>query len=792
MNSRTLRVLEYEKIRDMLLEKVESSLGRALAEKLEPSIHMETVMEWQKETSEAAGILIQRGNVSLGGVHDLSYHVRRAEIGSYLYPGQLLEVSDTLRAARKLKTMFKESKEGEGKYPIMEGYIGQISTMKVIEDRINECIISDEEISDHASPELRNIRRQMESKHAAIRNKLNSITSSSQMQKYLQDAIVTQRQDRYVVPVKQEHRGNVPGLVHDQSSSGATLFVEPMAVVELNNELRELKIKEQIEIERILRELTALVGEKSTEIRCNQEVLKKLDFIFAKGKLSVKMRAIEPKLNNRGYLRIKNGRHPLLDVKNVVPTNIWNGDEFSTLIITGPNTGGKTVTLKTVGLFTLMAQSGLNVPADFGTELSVFHQVFADIGDEQSIEQSLSTFSSHMTNIVEILGKVEESSLILLDELGAGTDPTEGAALAIAILDHLYGLGVRTIATTHYTELKQYALTTKGVQNASVEFDVETLSPTYKLLIGVPGKSNAFEISKRLGLGGYIIDKAKESISNEDIAFEDLLTSIEKDKQKAEQERDNAIRLKLAIQQQKEEYDRKSEKLEEQREKLLREAREEARRILREAKEDADQIIKELRTLSQEVEEKEKNRRIEEARKGLRDKLGQVDEGLGLGVSLGVNTKPPKQLRLGDSVLILSLNQKGNVVTVPDANGDLTVQVGIMKINVNVENLRLDREEKEKGKKTGTGKIMKSKAENIKSSIDLRGQLLEEALLNTDKYLDDAYLAGIQEVTIIHGKGTGVLKDGIKQLLRGHKHVKSSREGAYGEGGAGVTVVELK
>lgn len=792
MNSRTLRVLEYEKIRDMLLEKVESSLGRALAEKLEPSIHMETVMEWQKETSEAAGILIQRGNVSLGGVHDLSYHVRRAEIGSYLYPGQLLEVSDTLRAARKLKTMFKESKEGEGKYPILEGYIGQISTMKAIEDRINECIISDEEISDHASPELRNIRRQMESKHAAIRNKLNSITSSSQMQKYLQDAIVTQRQDRYVVPVKQEHRGNVPGLVHDQSSSGATLFVEPMAVVELNNELRELKIKEQIEIERILRELTALVGEKSTEIRCNQEVLKKLDFIFAKGKLSVKMRAIEPKLNNRGYLRIKNGRHPLLDVKNVVPTNIWNGDEFSTLIITGPNTGGKTVTLKTVGLFTLMAQSGLNVPADFGTELSVFHQVFADIGDEQSIEQSLSTFSSHMTNIVEILGKVEESSLILLDELGAGTDPTEGAALAIAILDHLYGLGVRTIATTHYTELKQYALTTKGVQNASVEFDVETLSPTYKLLIGVPGKSNAFEISKRLGLGGYIIDKAKESISNEDIAFEDLLTSIEKDKQKAEQERDNAIRLKLAIQQQKEEYDRKSEKLEEQREKLLREAREEARRILREAKEDADQIIKELRTLSQEVEEKEKNRRIEEARKGLRDKLGQVDEGLGLGVSLGVNTKPPKQLRLGDSVLILSLNQKGNVVTVPDANGDLTVQVGIMKINVNVENLRLDREEKEKGKKTGTGKIMKSKAENIKSSIDLRGQLLEEALLNTDKYLDDAYLAGIQEVTIIHGKGTGVLKDGIKQLLRGHKHVKSSREGAYGEGGAGVTVVELK
>ncbi len=792
MNSRTLRVLEYEKIRDMLLDKVESSLGRELAEKLEPSIDLGTIVEWQKETSEASSILIQRGNVSLGGIHDLSYHVRRAEIGSFLYPGQLLEVSDTLRAARKLKTMFKESKDGEGKYPIVEGYVSQISTMKTIEDRINECIISDEEISDHASPVLKSIRRQMESKQTAIRNKLNSIISSSQTQKYLQEAIVTQRQDRYVVPVKQEHRGSVPGLIHDQSSSGATLFVEPMVIVELNNELRELKIKEQLEIERILRELTALVGEKSTEIRRNQEVLKKLDFIFAKGRLSVKMRAVEPELNDRGYLRIKNGRHPLLDEKNVVPTNIWNGDEFSTLIITGPNTGGKTVTLKTVGLFTLMAQSGLNVPGDYGTQLAIFNQVFADIGDEQSIEQSLSTFSSHMTNIVEILGQVEGNSLILLDELGAGTDPTEGAALAIAILDHLYGLGVRSIATTHYTELKQYALTTKGVQNASVEFDVETLSPTYKLLIGVPGKSNAFEISKRLGLREFIIDKAKESISNEDIAFEDLLSTIEKDKQKAEQERESAIRLKLAIQQQKEEYDRKSEKLEEQREKMLRDAREEARKILREAKEDADQIIKELRTLSQEVEEKEKNRRIEEARKGLREKLGQMDEGLGLGMPLGVNTKPPKQLKPGDAVMILTLNQKGNVVTVPDVNGDLIVQVGIMKVNVNIENLRLDKEEKEKGKRTGTSKIMKSKAENIKSSIDLRGQLLEEALLDTDKYLDDAYLAGIQVVTIIHGKGTGVLKDGIKQLLRGHKHVKSSREGVHGEGGAGVTVVELR
>lgn len=792
MNSRTLRVLEFEKIRNMLLEKVESSLGRELVEKLEPSTDYDTVAAWQKETSEAASLLIQRGNISLGGIHDLSYHVRRAEIGSFLYPGQLLEISDTLRAARKLKAIFKESKEGEGRYPILENYIGRLNTMKTIEDRIQECIISEEEISDHASPTLRNIRRQMEAKHAAIRNKLNSIISSSQYQKYLQEAIITQRQDRYVVPVKQEYRSNFPGLIHDQSSSGATLFIEPMAIVELNNELRELKVKEQIEIERILRELTALVGEKAAEIRENQEILKQLDFIFAKGRLSVKMRAIEPELNHQGYLRIKNGRHPLLDEKKVVPTNIWNGDSFSTLIITGPNTGGKTVTLKTVGLLTLMAQSGLHVPADFGTKLAIFQQVFADIGDEQSIEQSLSTFSSHMTNIVEILNQVEKNALVLLDELGAGTDPTEGAALAMAILDYLYALGVRTIATTHYTELKQYALTTKGVQNASVEFDVETLSPTYRLLIGVPGKSNAFEISKRLGLSQNIIDKAKEFISKEDIAFEDILATIEKNKQIAEQEKEEAIRLRLMIQQQKEEYERKLGRLEEQREKILREAREEARKILKEAKEASDQIIKELRILSQELEEKEKNRRIEEARKSLREKLEHVEGGLGAGMISPVPTKPPKQLKPGDTVVILSLNQKGSVVTAPDENGDVTVQVGIMKINVNIENLRLDKEEKEQARKTGTGKIVKSKAESIQTSIDLRGQVLEEALLNTDKYLDDAYIAGLHEVTIIHGKGTGVLRDGIKQLLRGHRHVKSFREGDYGEGGAGVTIVELK
>ena len=792
MNDRTLRVLEFNKIKDMLIAKAESSLGRALAEKNRPSMDYGEILQLQKETSDAAALLIQRGNITLGGVHDLSYHLKRAEIGSFLYPAQLLEVSDTLRAARGLKGMLKENKEGEGAFPIIEGYVNSLFTFKNIEDRINECIISSEEISDNASPALRQIRRQIESKNDSIKHRLNSIISSSQNQKLLQESIITIRQDRYVVPVKQEHRNSFPGLVHDQSSSGATLFIEPMAIVELNNELKELRLKEKIEIERILAELTALIGEKALEIKSNQEILSKLDYIFARGKLSVAMKAVEPEINQKGYIRIKNGRHPLLDAKTVIPTSIWIGEDFNTLVITGPNTGGKTVTLKTVGLLNLMAQAGLHVPVDYGTKLAVFEQVFADIGDEQSIEQSLSTFSSHMTNIVEILKNISNNSLVLLDELGAGTDPTEGAALAIAILEHLYSLGVKTIATTHYTEIKQFALTKPGVQNASVEFDVQTLSPTYRLLIGVPGKSNAFEISKRLGLSEGIVESARNLISSEDIEFEDLLTTIEKDKRRAETERDEAIRLKLLIQQQKEEYEQKNVKLMEQRDKILKESREEARKVLKQAKAEADQIIRDLRALSDEQDEKDKNRKIEEARKKLRDNLDDVGGALSFSSGIHASTPPPKRLKLGDSVIILNLNQKGSVGSLPDSNGDCIVQVGIMKVNVNISNLRLDKEEKEKAKKTGTGKIAKSKADNIKTSIDLRGQMLEEALLNTDKYMDDAYIAGLNEITIIHGKGTGVLRDGIKQLLKGHRHVKSFREGAYGEGGTGVTVVELK
>lgn len=792
MNDRTLRVLEFYKIRERLIAKTESSLGKGLAEKNMPSINFKEIVQLQKETTEAVNLVVRKGSISLGAIHDLSYHVKRAEIGSFLYPEQLLEVSDTLRAARNLKTLLKEKKDDEKSFPIIGSYVDNLYTFKSIEDRINECIISGEEISDHASPALRQIRRLIESKNDSIKHRLNAIISSSQNQKILQEAIITIRQDRYVVPVKQEYRNNFPGLIHDQSSSGATVFIEPMAIVELNNELRELRIKEKVEIERILTELTALVGEKAQEIKSNQVILAQLDYIFARGKLSVSMKAVEPEINETKTIRIKNGRHPLINELSVVPTSIWLGETFHTLVITGPNTGGKTVTLKTVGLLNIMAQAGLHVPADYGTKLSVFENIFADIGDEQSIEQSLSTFSSHMTNIVNILENVTGNSLVLLDELGAGTDPTEGAALAIAILEHLYAIGVRTLATTHYTEIKQYALTAEGVQNASVEFDIETLSPTYRLLIGVPGKSNAFEISKRLGLKEKIVDKARNLISKEDIEFENLLSNIEKDKRVAEQEKDEALKLKLLVMQQKEEYEKKNIRLMEQKEKIIKEAREEARKLLKNAKEESEQIIKELRGLSDEAEEKEKNRKIEESRTKLRNRLDDVAGNLTFQNLQGGGIISPKHLRIGDSVIILSLNQKGNVGSLPDQNGNLLVQAGIMKINVNVNNLRMDKENKEKERRTDAERIVGTKVQSIKTSIDLRGQMLEEALLNTDKYLDDAYISGLKEITVIHGKGTGVLRDGIKQFLKGHNHVRNFRDGAYGEGGIGVTVVELR
>lgn len=788
MNERSLRVLEYKKITEDLKERCSSDLGRALAEELKPISQLEKILPLLKETSEAQAILIQIGNVPLGGIHDLLAFVRRTEIGAYLDPGQLLTLKETLTAARRLKSALKFD---EVKFPIIQGLAQGLSSLRELEDRISDCIISETEIADNASPELRHIRRQIQLKNEGIRSKLNSIISSTNNQKYLQDPIITMRQDRYVVPVKQEHRGNIPGLIHDQSSSGATLFIEPMAVVELNNQLRELKLKERAEIERILMEIAGMIAQRAAEIRGNQAILKQLDFIFAKGKLSLAMRAVEPTLNNQGKIHIKNGRHPLLKAQEVVPITIWLGEKFRTLMITGPNTGGKTVTLKTVGLFSLMAQSGLHVPADYGTVLAVFDHIFADIGDEQSIEQSLSTFSSHMTNIVKILQEVTQNSLVLFDELGAGTDPTEGAALAMAIINYLRGLGATVLATTHYSELKQFALTHEDIENASVEFDVATLRPTYRLLIGVPGKSNAFEISRKLGLTENIIEAAKGFLSTENIHFEDLLQNIETNRRAAEADREETKRLRLEAERLLQNYQDKKNQLEEQKERILKESKKEGLRLLKEAKAEAEEIIQGLRSMKLEMEEKEMNRQIEASKRRLSDKIGDMGPNTEDIFLNKTSKKPPKNLKAGETVKVLSINQIGHVVSPQDEKGEVLVQVGIMKINIPVSNLERVKEQGEV-KQTGVGKIIKSKAQNVKRELDLRGLNLEEAILEVDKFIDDCAIAGVSPVTIIHGIGTGVLKAGIKQMLTKNKHVKSQRPGQYGEGGAGVTIVELK
>ena len=792
MNEKTLRVLEYNKILNLLLEKAESQLGKELVKKIQPSTNIKEIISLLEETDEALSILIHRGNPPLYGIHNIGPEVKRTEIGGSLTPGGLLKISDSLRVSRGLKGFIKESQsEKSPHYPIVEGLVIGLSVFKNIEDEINNAIINENEVSDNASSTLRSIRRQIASKNDAVKDKLNSIINSQSNKKYLQDSIVTMREGRYVIPVKQENRGNVPGLVHDVSSSGATAFVEPMAVVELNNQLRELEMKERDEIERILAELSAMVAVESESIFNNQKILQKLDFIFAKGKLALDMKATKPILNDRGYINIKQGRHPLLGVDNVVPIDVYLGDEFTSLIITGPNTGGKTVTLKTVGLFTLMAQSGLNIPADYNSEIAVFDQVFADIGDEQSIEQSLSTFSSHMTNIVDILNNVKLNSLILFDELGAGTDPTEGAALAMSILDHLLKMNVRTIATTHYSQLKLYALTTENVRNASVEFNVETLRPTYRLLIGVPGKSNAFEISRRLGIQDYIIDYAKNLVSQENIQFEDVLQAIERDRLETEQSRQEAEKLKTEIEKLKTDLSLDKDKTKEMRDKILQQAREEARDLLKNAKLESDLIISELRDISTEVG-KERNKRIQEAKDMLSSKIDEVDSSISRDVLNVKAKKPPKNLKIGETVEVLSLNQTGEILSLPDDGGNVTVQIGIMKVNVHISTLRRSSSEANNKVEKKTRTMISSKSKTIKNEIDLRGRNIEEAILELDKYIDDSYMAGLKEIHIIHGKGTGALREGLQNYFRGHRLVKSHRVGKYGEGGMGVTVLEIK
>lgn len=793
MNNKTLRALEYKKVIDMLCDKTTSSLGRRLAENLLPSKDITDIEMMQRETEEALSMTIKRGNIPLGAIYDVSNELKRAKIGAMLSPGELLKIADSIRSARNIKNFIKEDKDEKKykQYELIIGMINELNVYKDIEDNIYNAIISEEGISDNASPALRSIRRQVDIKNGAIRDKLNGIINSSEKKKYLQEGIITIRNDRYVVPVKQEYKGKFPGLVHDQSSSGATLFIEPMAVVQLNNQLKELKAKERTEIEKILSELTEIVNFEAEGISENQKLLAQLDFIFAKGKLAVDMNAIRPLLNSKGYINIKQGRHPMIDKTVVVPIDIYFGDEFTSLVITGPNTGGKTVTLKTVGLFSLMTQSGLHIPANHGSEMAVFNNVFADIGDEQSIEQSLSTFSSHMTNIVQILKNISNNSLVLFDELGAGTDPTEGAALAMSILNYLYDKGIRTIATTHYSELKLYAIETEGIENASVEFDIKTLSPTYRLLVGVPGKSNAFEISKRLGLDNFVIENAKKLISKENIEFEDILSKIEQDRKVSRENKEETERLKLEVEQLKGKLKEKEERLQKNKERILKDARIKAKDILKRAKSDADDIIKEIRDVSIEIE-KEKNKKIQESRDKLSKDLKEIESDLVEDIFTKENSKPPKDLKKGESVRILNLNQVGTVLTEPDDDGNVLVQVGIMKINVNITTLKREKDNEKHSMKVKTKGMIRSKAKAIKTELDLRGTTLEEAMLDVDKYLDDAYMAGLNQVSIIHGKGTGVLRSGIKQLLKGHRHVRDFRLGNYREGGTGVTIVELR
>jgi DNA mismatch repair protein MutS2 len=792
MHERTFRVLEFDKIIKKLMALTTSILGKEIAQKLLPETSLSKVNALLEETNHSVNCILEKGSPPLGGIHDIRGSLKRIEIGGVLGAGELLKIADTLRACSNLKAYDINVRQDVRSDNIVSELIKSLVTNKRIEERIELSIVNDEELSDNASPLLGNIRRQIRERQNYIKDRLNDLIKTPTYQKYLQDPIVTVRGDRYVIPVKQEFRNEVPGMVHDMSSSGATIFIEPMSVVNANNDIKQLKVKEQAEISKILNELTDQVATIANDLTSSVHLLAKLDFIFAKGKFSLEYNCVCPGLNMDGHIVIKKGRHPLIDKKTVVPIDFWVGDKTSAVIITGPNTGGKTVTLKTIGLFALMTQAGLHIPANDGTVMGVFKKVFADIGDEQSIEQSLSTFSSHMTNIVQILNEADDKSLVLFDELGAGTDPSEGAALAMGILEHLRQTGSIVVATTHYSELKLYAVSTPGVENACCEFDVQTLRPTYNLLIGVPGKSNAFAISKRLGLSENILQRARGFLSSEDIQFEEILMSMEDNRQKTQAERMKTESYRLEVEKLKNELEMQKQKLEENKDKILRDAREEARRILISAKQQCDEILSEMRRLERETNVIQKNREAEEFRLKINGKIDQLNQSLTVPLMPAKgNVKPPENLKPGDSVLIVNLNQKGIVLNPPDKDGEVLVQAGIIKINVNISNLQLVDEQKSQVHKVGTGKISMSKALSAVTEMDLRGSTVDEATDVIDKFLDDASITGLSEVTIIHGKGTGALRKGIHQFLKYHPHVKSFRLGRFGEGEMGVTIVQL-
>lgn len=793
MNEKVLQTLEYTKVIDSLTEKATSEPGRDLCRKLVPMTDLNEIELAQTETSDALTMLFQKGSTSFGGNKNVSMALRSLEIGSSLSASELLKIAGLLDNVNRIKAYGRSQKEEE-KETSLTGYFEALEPLTLLSGEIRRCIISEEEIADDASSNLKHIRRSMSLTYEKIHSQLTSMVNGS-CRNYLQDAVITMRDNRYCIPVKAEYKGQVPGMVHDQSSTGSTFFIEPAVIVELNNRLKELSIQEKEEIEVILASLSANTAEHAAEIMENQKIMTFLDFTFAKAALAIDQNAARPLFNTEHYINIRKGRHPLLPAKKVVPIDIRLGKDFDQLIVTGPNTGGKTVSLKTVGLFTLMGQAGLHIPALDRSELSIFTEVFADIGDEQSIEQSLSTFSSHMTRIVSILKCSDEHSLCLFDELCAGTDPTEGAALAIAILDHLHGRGIRTMATTHYSELKVYALTTSFVENACCEFNVETLSPTYRLLIGIPGKSNAFAISKKLGLPDHIIDAADRQLSSDEKSFEDLLSDLEQSRVTIEKERLQIASYKEETEQLKKRLQEKNEKLDNAKEKILRRANEEAREILKEAKDVADETIRVFQKAGPGASLKD----LEKSREKIRGKINEKNDKLALKNNTPRETAKvlsPDQLKKGDSVKILSMGLTGTVSSLPDHKGNLFVQCGIIRSQVNIKDLILIDEDAPvkssslKGSRTGSIKM--SKSLSISSEINLLGKTVDEALSELDKYLDDAYLAHLSTVRVVHGKGTGALRSAVQSHLKRVKYVKSFRLGEYGEGDAGVTIVTFK
>ena len=787
MTERSLRVLEFTKIRDRLCELAVSDMGREIAGALVPSANLSEIRYAQEETEEAHVLLSYLGEQPIVPFPDIRQALKLAQIGGMLSPRSLLDVAACMRAARAARDAIVTDRENT---PNLRAAASRLSTFRALEQEITNAILSEEEISDHASPELFSIRRHIRQCNERVREKLNAMIHSSAYQKFLQEPIITMRGDRYVLPVKQEYRQSVPGLVHDQSATGATVFVEPMAVLEIGNDLKQWQAKEKAEIERILQSLSARIAPEAEALQNNLDVLARLDFAFAKAALSRRMYGSAPRINEEGYVRIVRGRHPLIDPEKVVPSDIWLGRGFTTLVITGPNTGGKTVTLKTVGLFCLMAQAGLHVPAELGTEVAVFDDVFADIGDEQSIEQSLSTFSGHMKNIVGILANVTPHSLVLFDELGAGTDPTEGAALAQAILSRLLKMGVRTLATTHYSELKEYAMTTPGVENASVEFDVATLRPTYRLSIGIPGKSNAFDISRKLGLSEGIIEEAKQLLSGEQVRFEDVIANAEYHRQVAERERQIAEEARAEMVAIRNQAEQEREKLERQRDEAIRKAKDQARRILEDARRESETLIAELRRMKK-AGAATPEHEIQRLKGRLNESLDAVSDALAQPVDRV--SPPPKHLKPGDRVRIVHLGTEATVLAAPDARGEVQLQAGVMKLKAHLTQLQAAPQEKPAPqKKGGVRSNVDIATRAVRQELDIRGMAVDEALPEVDKFLDDAMLSGLSEVSIIHGKGTGVLRAGVQEALRRNPRVKSFRLGAYGEGEAGVTIVTLK